>query len=74
MSKEKLSEYIKIKGLTSKLKPSSVDHYLIFEFKEATKINELDLDEIHKNNRSGSKYMAVSCRWRDILNAQLSSY
>ena len=70
MSKEKLSEYIKIKGLTAQLKPSSVDHYLIFEFKEATEINKLDLDEIHKNNRSGSKYMAVSCRWRDILNAQ----
>jgi predicted component of viral defense system (DUF524 family) len=73
MSKEKLSEYIKIKGLTAKLKPSSVDHYLIFEFKEATEINKLDLDEVHKNHRSGSKYMAVSCRWRDILNAQLSS-
>ena len=72
MSKEKIQDYINNIGLTEVLTPSSVDHYLMFEFEAPTKITKLDLDQVHKNYRSGSKYMAVSCSWRTILDAQPS--
>jgi len=70
MSKEKLSKFIKEKGLSEHLKPSSVKHYLVYEFKEATTINTLNLDAVHKKHRAESKYMAVSCKWQEILDSQ----
>jgi len=75
MSKEKLNELIENKKLSHKLKPTSVDHYLVFEFKDTSAINTLDLDTLHKkySSNQGSKYMAVTCSWKEILDAQPSS-
>jgi predicted component of viral defense system (DUF524 family) len=73
MAKEKLTDYIKEKGLSSKLTPESVNHYLLFEFAEDADIAALDLDAVHQKYRSGSKYMAVSSTWKEILDAQPTS-
>jgi hypothetical protein len=70
LSKEKLRHYIENKGLGEKLSPGSVDHYLLFEFNEITAMKKLDLSGVHKQYRSGSDYMAVTCGWDAILNAQ----
>lgn len=67
ISREKLQDYIRERGLEQQLNPSSVDHYLLFEFTEATPFKEIDLTETYRKHRSGSDYMAISCQWRDIL-------
>jgi len=72
MAKEKLEKFIADKGLSSKLSLGSATHYLVFEFKEASEIKPLDLDDLHKkySKQAGSKYMAVTCLWQEILDQQ----
>jgi hypothetical protein len=72
MSKEKLLGYLEGKGLAEQLSPSSVEHYLVFEFAEDADIASLALGAVHSKHRSGSPYMAVSCTWNEILDAQAS--
>ncbi len=67
MSLEKLRDYISNKGLTKELEPKSAKHYLLFEFVEDAEFKKIDLSGIYRARRSGSDYMAVSCRWREIL-------
>lgn len=67
ISKEKLKEYIQKRGLEEQLKPDSVDHYLLFEFTEASSFKEIELTDIYRSHQSGSAYMAVTCQWGDIL-------
>ena len=69
ISKDKLKAFIAERELTDALNPSSVDHYLLFEFDEATNFQGLDLTEVYRKHRSGSDYMAVTCSWNDILSA-----
>ncbi|MBC2604239.1 DUF2357 domain-containing protein [Puniceicoccus vermicola] len=69
ISKEQLKTYIKERGLSDQLEPRSVDHYLLFEFAEATDFKEIDLTDIYRSKQSGSKYMAVTCQWIDILKS-----
>lgn len=70
LSKAKLTEFISERGLTSELSPSSVNHYLLFEFSEPTKFKKIDVTEAHRQHRSGSQYMAVTCKWQDIIGKQ----
>lgn len=67
ISKDKLRAFISERELTDALDPSSVDHYILFEFDEATNFQKLDLTEVYQTHRSGSEYMAVTCSWNDIL-------
>lgn len=73
LSKEKLVEYIAGKGDPGKLKPKSADHYILYEFDEVSDISRLELESVHEKHRSGSNYMAVSCTWQEILDAQPSA-
>jgi predicted component of viral defense system (DUF524 family) len=67
ISKDKLKDFIAGRDLSAVLNPNSVDHYLLFEFDEATDFQKLDLTEVYRKHRSGSDYMAVTCSWDDIL-------
>lgn len=67
LSKEKLHAYIAEKNLGDKLRPGTVDHYLLFEFDDVTKMKVLDVAKAHSKYKSGSQYMAVTCRWSDLL-------
>jgi predicted component of viral defense system (DUF524 family) len=69
ISREQLKAYIHQKGLGDRLEPKSVDHYLLFEFTEATAFKEIDLTGIYRSKRSGSEYMAVTCSWDEILDS-----
>ncbi|MBK1791438.1 DUF2357 domain-containing protein [Persicirhabdus sediminis] len=69
MAKQKLELYLQHKGLLSQLQPSSTAHYLVFEFDHVSKFAKQDLSAVHQKYRSGSKYMAVTCSWADILEA-----
>jgi hypothetical protein len=65
-----LIEYISDRELTGRIKqPSNAEHYLLFEFDDATTFNQMDLTTVYRKHRSGSDYMAVTCDWSDILNA-----
>lgn len=70
IAKDKLISYIEARGLTGQIKePSNAQHYLLFEFEDATDFQELNLTEVYRKHRSGSDYMAVTCSWSDILNS-----
>ena len=68
LAREKLKAYIEERGLSEELKPGSVDHYLLFEFDQATDFKKIDFSAIYRKFQSGSEYMAVTCSWSDILN------
>ncbi|MBC2607494.1 DUF2357 domain-containing protein [Pelagicoccus albus] len=65
--KEKLNEFIAAQGLSDKLQPGSVDHYLLFTFSDSRDFPQRDVTEVHKKHRSGNRYMAVTCPWDEIL-------
>ncbi len=70
LSKEKLRAYIGKRGLSEQLKPSSVEHYILYEFEEVANFRKFNIGEAHRRHRSGSEYMAVTCTWDEILKAQ----
>ena len=74
ITKDKLTSYIKSEYPTCKLRPSSqTRHYILFEFSEPVPFKTFNVTAAHKKHRSGDAvYMAVTCRWSDILNAQLT--
>lgn len=72
LARNQLLEYIKRKGLNGYLNPSSVDHYLLFEFSKPTTFKKLNVSEAHRKHRSGSKYMAVTCTWEELLGSNES--
>ena len=75
ITKDKLISYIKSSHPKCKIRPTSdTKHYLLFEFCDSTPFKKIDVTTIHKLHRSGdSQYMAVSCKWSEILAEQLTS-
>ena len=72
LSKEKLNDFLKKK--LPGTEASSVEHYVLFEFEEVTDFEPLILNKVHKKNRSGSKFMAVTCKWSEIIDADEGSW
>ncbi|MDB4318827.1 DUF2357 domain-containing protein [Akkermansiaceae bacterium] len=70
IAKEKLIEFLKQRKLGEKLSPSSVDHYLFFEFSNQTDFPKLDVTQAHRDNSSDSPWMAASCKWEEIISKQ----
>lgn len=68
VSKATLESLIKKKGLEHILQPSRVEQYVLFTFDDCAEFPEKDVTNIHAAKRSGSKYMAVSCTWGDIVS------
>ncbi len=67
ISQKKLREYIDAKGAGALLKPQSAEHYLLYEFSEPGDFPELDISDLHEKYRSGSRYMAVSFPYRELI-------
>ena len=72
IARDKLTEYIDERGLSPKLNLGSADHYLLFEFDDATEFKKIDLSEIYRRHQSGTDHMAVTCKWSDILSSTAS--
>jgi len=70
LTKDKLKLWIKEQHPECTICPSSeTQHYILFEFTEATSFKKMDVTEVHKKHRSGkSIYMAVSCSWDDVIS------
>lgn len=74
LSDEKLADYIDENGQKGKIQSSgSGESYLLYEFDQISTIARLDLSKVHKQYKSGSDYMAISCSWREILQEQAAN-
>lgn len=71
IAKEKLIEWLKQEKpeVDPGTHPKSSEHYLLFEFDDVSALEKLDLDTVHQARRAKgeSKYMAVRCKWSEIL-------
>lgn len=71
IAKEKLIEWLiqEKPEVDPSTHPKSSEHYLLFEFDDVSALEKLDLDTVHQARRAKgeSKYMAVRCKWSEIL-------
>ncbi len=68
LTKDRLCDYLKGKVPPSWNMPSSASHYLLFEFEEAAPFTTLEVGGLAAARQEGSRYMAFSCGWNEILN------
>ncbi|MBK1834165.1 DUF2357 domain-containing protein [Roseibacillus ishigakijimensis] len=70
LSLSKLLCYLKTRNIEPPRPPKSAKAYLLFEFDEVCEFASLQLGEIHKEHRQGSRYMPVRVKWIQVLAAQ----
>jgi predicted component of viral defense system (DUF524 family) len=69
IEKRELQQHIQHKYPKATVSPSSADHYILYEFSDIGGFEIRDVNELHKNRKSTSPYMAITCKWSDVLNA-----
>lgn len=68
LTKDRLCDYLKGKVPAGWKMPSSASHYLLFEFDEVAPFTTLDVGGLAAARQEGSRYMAFTCGWSEILN------
>ena len=67
MQRDELVNYLRHTYPRADISPSSSEHYLLFEFSDVSSFKTLNVDSLHKARDARSKYMAITCTWREIL-------
>jgi predicted component of viral defense system (DUF524 family) len=70
LTKDRLCDYLKGKVPPSWNMPSSASHYLLFEFEEAAPFTTLEVGGLAAARQEGSRYMAFTCGWNEILKSR----
>lgn len=72
ISSERLDKYYKHKTGRKRSSGSSASHYLLYEFKDVSKILVRNTSSLHSKLCLGrSKYMAVTCMWSQVLKCDI---
>lgn len=75
---QKLREWLAANNLDGKFQPGTrkrgrtPTHYLLFQFGEVTAIPQIDIPPAVLERRSGSQYMALTCRWSELMADQVN--
>jgi predicted component of viral defense system (DUF524 family) len=69
LTRQKLTEYLTGKVPKDWSMPQTATHYLLFEFDEVSSFARKDIDFLARGNQQGSRFMAFTCKWRELLEA-----
>lgn len=70
LTKDRLCDYLAGKVPKGWKMPSSATHYLLFEFEQVSPFTTLDVGRLAAARQQGSRYMAFTCRWSEILESR----
>lgn len=51
-------------------RPSNAAHYILYEFSDVGDFPIKEVNSLHAQRQSSSGYMAITCKWPDILNSE----
>lgn len=51
-------------------RPSNAAHYVLYEFSDVGDFPIKEVNSLHTERQSSSGYMAITCKWPDILNSE----
>jgi predicted component of viral defense system (DUF524 family) len=70
LTKDRLCDYLAGKVASGWRMPSIASHYLLFEFEEVSPFTSLDVGRLASVRQEGSRYMAFTCGWSEILESR----
>ena len=71
IAREELAKYIEQNYPDAEVSPTGADHYILYEFAEVGNFTKRDVNSLHSKRDSTSSYMAISCKWEDVLHSKL---
>ncbi len=70
LTNDRLCEWLlNHKGIEKSPSTRRATHYLLFEFDEVSNFPRYDVTEIARKYQSGSRNMAFTCRWADVVTS-----
>lgn len=67
IEREELRKYIHSKFPSAGVEPTSAAHYILYEFSDIGEFEIRDVNDLHTSRQSSSRYMAITCKWHDVL-------
>lgn len=69
LTRERLCDYLQGKVPDGWRMPSSASHYFLFEFEEVAPFTRINISNLASMQQQGSRFMAFTCEWRDLIAA-----
>ena len=70
IAREELAKHIQQKYPDAEVSPKSAEHYILYEFSDVGSFDIRDVNELHSRRKSTSPYMAITCKWDDVLKTR----
>ena len=71
IAREELAKHIQQRYPNAEVRPKSAEHYILYEFSDVGSFDIRDVNELHSKRKSTSPYMAITCKWDDVLKTRL---
>jgi predicted component of viral defense system (DUF524 family) len=71
IAREELAMYIQQRYPDAEVNPKSAEYYILYEFSDIGNFDIRDVNELHSRRKSTSPYMAITCKWDDVLKTRL---
>ena len=72
LTQQRLTDYLEDKVPCGWKTPTRASHYLLFEFDAVSPFVSIEVGDVARANQNGSRFMAFTCKWRDLLPDQLT--